>query len=244
MRIVALLIISLGLYAQILHVAASANVSGAISDIAKAFEKRHKGVKVEIALGSSGKLFAQIKSGAPYAIFLSANERYVDLLYKEGIIKSKPVIYAKGSLALFSSKGLDPKQGVGLLSSPAVKRIAIANPKMAPYGAAAKEALDSLHLYKRLRKKFIYANSIAQTLTYALQVADVAIVAKSSLLTTKMRHYREFEHWIELDASLYSPIKQAMGLIDANNSVASGFFAFMQSDEAKSILQRYGYALP
>ena len=244
MKIVALLLVALGLYAQSVHVAAAANVSGAIKSIASAFEKKHPAVKVHISIGSSGKLFAQIENGAPYDIFLSANIRYPETLYKKGLIKNRPIVYAKGALALFSTKSLELSKGLALLEDSSIKRIAIGNPKTAPYGEAAKEVLENSHLYKHIASKLIYATSISQTLLYALKGVDVAIVAKSSLFDDSMLKYKEHSAWVEIDATLYTPINQAMALMHPNRKAAANFFAYLGSNEAREILQHYGYLLP
>ena len=244
MKTFVLLMITLALQAQSLHVAAAANVSGAIKVITRAFEKKHPNVKVHVAIGSSGKLFAQIKNGAPYDLFLSANVRYPKALYNGGIIKTSPRIYAKGALALFSTKGLNLSKGLALLADKEIQRIAIGNPKTAPYGEAAKEALENAHLYQKIKSKLIYATSISQTLLYAMRGVDAAIVAKSSLLDNKMARIKEHTSWVELDKRLYKPINQAMALIHPDNSAAVEFYAFLGSKEVRTILQNYGYLLP
>lgn len=223
------------------NVAVASNVSYALDAIKSEFAKEYKGIKLHITLGSSGKLSAQIKYGAPYDVFLSANMSYPQKLFEEKKALNKPVVYAQGSLAFISTKYKKPS--FQLLKSSQVKRIAIANPKTAPYGKAAKEALQNVHLYKSLKKKFVYGESISQTLTYALRMADVGIVAKSSLYSPKIRFLQKNAN--DVDTKLYTPIKQGMVLLQKakTNKDAKIFYEFMLSDKVKKILKDFGYII-
>ena len=122
------------LFSSTINIAVAANVSYAIDDLKKEFNKQYPKTKVRVTLGSSGKLTAQIKNGAPYTLFMSANMNYPQYLYKEGIAITKPVIYAKGGLAILSNKKQDFTQGIKLVENKKIKKIAVANPKTAPYG--------------------------------------------------------------------------------------------------------------
>jgi len=127
-----LLLLSFTLHAQTITVAVAANVSYAIEDLKKAFNKTYPKTKVRIVLGSSGKLTAKIKNGAPYDMFLSANMKYPNFLFEHNIAITKPIVYAKGSLAFLSKKPRHFTKGLHILLDDDIKRIAVANPKTAP----------------------------------------------------------------------------------------------------------------
>lgn len=244
--ITALLIFSGYLYAGNINIAVAANVSYAIEDLTKEFKKHYPNTKVNVTLGSSGKLTAQIKNGAPYDIFMSANMKYPQALFKKGDAVTKPKVYAQGSLAILSNNQRSFKHGLGLLKSKLVKRVAIANPKTAPYGKAAFEALENLGILDEVKHKFIYGESISQTVSYTMMAADVGIIAKSSLYSKKMRRFKQNVHFKEVDSKLYTPINQGVVLLknaqDDKESVA--FYQFILSDEAKTIFKRFGYLVP
>jgi len=231
------------LYAKEITIAVAANVSYAIVPLIKAFHHTYPSIKVQTVLGSSGKLTAQISHGAPYDLFLSANMKYPKDLYRIGLAKTKPVIYAQGALALLSTKHYDLSKGLSLLLDKSISKIAIANPKTAPYGVAAVEALENATLYEALKFKFVYGESISQTLTYATRVADIGIVAKSSLFSPQLREYKKDEYWIDIPTSLYTPIAQGMILLNTR-SESKSFYDFLFSSKAKEIFRSYGYTLP
>ncbi len=234
------------LFPEDIRIAVSANVSYAIKPLIKAFNISHPEVKVDVILGSSGKLTAQIVHGAPFDLLLSADMKFPKSLYEANLTVESPVIYAQGALAILSAKERNYCAQMYVLKSPDIKRIAIANPKTAPYGAAAIEALKNAKLYKKLEKKFVYGESISQTLIYATGAADIGIVAKSALYSPKMSHFKEAIHWSEVDEQLYTPIKQGMVILkNAKEKQGVGsFYDFMLSKEAKKILVSYGYSVP
>lgn len=231
------------LYASKIRIAVAANVSYAIKDLVQAFEKHHPQTQVEVIVGSSGKLYAQIVHGAPYDLFMSADMRYPENLYAQKIATTKPVIYAEGTLAMLSVKARNYCAEIFVLKDPSIKKIAIANPKTAPYGVAAKEALENVKLYQKLQNKFVYGESISQTVTYAVTAADIGLVATSSLYAPQMKKYKEAIHWSEVDTSLYTPIEQGMVVLKGAEEDAGVkvFYDFMLSAKAKEILKHFGY---
>ena len=224
-------------------IAVAANVSYAIEALKKEFNVAHPEIKVEVVLGSSGKLTAQIKHGAPYDLFMSANMKYPDALYAEKMAVTKPVVYAQGALAMLSVNEQNYCAELYVLTLPEIKKIAIANPKTAPYGVAAKEALENAKLYKRLEKKFVFGESISQTVTYATTAADIGIIAKSSLYSPQMAHFKEAIHWSDVDEALYTPIDQGMVILKEGegNPEVKAFYDFILSDKAKFVLKKFGY---
>ena len=234
------------IWAESLQIAVAANVTYAMDDLKKAFETEHPGTRVEVTVGSSGKLTAQIMHGAPYEVFLSANMKYPEALYEKGLAVTKPKVYAEGLLALMSTKPQEFSKGLSLLTSEKIKKIAMANPKTAPYGIAAQQVLEESGLYAKVRHKLIFGESVGQTLSFTMTAADVGFVAMSSLYSPKLAHLKEGTHWMKVDASLYRPIRQGIILLKKgeDNPLAKVFYDFMLGSKAREILTRYGYHLP
>jgi len=231
---------SLSLNAGIINIAVAANVSYAIEDLKKEFNKSYPDTKVRVTLGSSGKLTAQIKRGAPYQLFMSANMMFPQALYDEGFTQTKPLVYAQGTLSILSSKKRDFALGIDIVLDENIKKIAIANPKTAPYGKATVEALKNAKLYKKVIKKFVYAESISQTVSYSVVATDLGFIASSSLYSNKMKRFKKGINWIEVDPKLYAPINQGVVILKENVEVRA-FYQFLQSPSAKIILKKFGY---
>ncbi len=240
MKYIFILVLAFSLYAKDINIALSANVGFAIDDLLKQFKKENPNIKVKYTLGGSGKLTAQIKRGAPYDIFMAANMKYPNTLYLDKDAKTKPVIYAKGSLTLFSINKRDFSKGIEILKDKSITKIAMANPKTAPYGVAAKEALENANIYQDVKSKLVYGESISQTVAYSKTAADIGIIAKSALYSDKMKAYKEGENWKEVDQKLYTPISQGMVILK-NSQEAKKFYDFILSPKAKSIFRNYGY---
>ncbi len=237
-KFVLLLLVSSFLYADEIKIAIASNVSYAIKPLIHEFNK-HNNTKIKIILGSSGKLTAQIKYGAPYDLFLSANMKYPNALYQDKIALKKPRVYAKGKLSLFSIK---EKYLSNISSINSATSIALANPKTAPYGKAALEAITNAQLLKQNKKKFVYAENISQTLQYAFVAADIAFVAKSSLYAPKMKRFKKNINYVDIGENLYKPILQGIALLNEKKSTLD-FYNFILSNDAKKILKQYGYGI-
>ena len=179
------------IFAGEITVAAAANVSYAIDELVKEFNKTNPDTKVQVTLGSSGKFVTQIENGAPFDIFMSADMKFPQSLYEKKLAKNVPVIYAQGSLAMLSSKKLDFSKGINVIKDSSISKIAVANPKTAPYGAAAIEAIKNAKIGNGVESKFVFAESISQAVTYAITAADVGFIAKSSLYEDNMTKYKE-----------------------------------------------------
>ena len=244
--LVVFILLSNLLLAEKVTVALAANVSYAIDDLKKEFNKLYPDIKVEIILGGTGSLTAKIRHKAPYDILMGANMMYPENLYKDGFAVTRPIVYAQGSLAFFSVKKQDFSKGIDLVKEPTVKRIAIANPKTAPYGKAAFEALENAKLLDEVKSKFVYGESISQTVTYATKVADLGFIAKSALFSPKMKQFKKDINWYEVDPKLYRPIDQGIVILkhgEKSKAVAS-FYAFIFSKRAKDIFEQFGYLVP
>ena len=245
-KILLTLILSVtSLLAGEINIAVAANVSYAMDELKAEFAKISPQTKVQVTLGSSGKLVAQIKSGAPYGVFMSANMKFPEALYSEGLTSAKPVVYAQGSLAYLSAQKQDFSKGINLLISKNINKIAIANPTTAPYGKAAVEAMQKAKIYDEVKGKFVYAESISQVVTYATTAADIGFVAKSSLYSPKMSQFKEGVNYMEVDPKLYTPIKQGIVLMKnvETNKEYKAFYDFILSEKAKTIFRKYGYII-
>ncbi len=240
-----LFFILIPLNAEGIRIAVATNVSYAIKPLVKAFNETHPKSKVQVILGSSGKLTAQIKHGAPFMLFMSADMKYPQALYDAQFASTKPLVYAQGALAILSLKERNYCAQIHVLEDSDIRTIAIANPKTAPYGAAAKEALENANLYEKVKKKLVFGESVSQTVTYASTAADIGIVAKSALFSPMMTKFKEAIHWTDVDESLYTAIDQGMVILKEGkgNAEVKAFYEFMLSDEAKKILQHYGYKI-
>lgn len=229
------------LQASSIKVAVSANVSYAIDELRQEFLSSHPDTKIDTIVASTGKLTTQIIHGAPYDMLLGANVAYPQKLYDMHIAITKPVVYAKGALIYLTRKDYDLSNPLALLQSKDIHKIAIANPKTAPYGIASVEALKNAKVFTQLKSKFIYGESISQTLTYTLRATDIGIVAKSSIYSPKL-HIKDM-NYKDVDTSLYTPINQAMVLLKhaKDSKEAREFYEFLQTPKAKEIFQKYGY---
>ena len=244
MKILLFFIITTFSFAGTIRVAVAANVSYAIDTLIKDFNTQNSDIKVEVNIGSSGKLTAQIMQNAPYDIFMSADMGYPEALYTKGLSVGEPKVYAYGSLALFSKRNdVNVSKGLSIILDNNIKRVAVANPKTAPYGVATQEALKNAKLYDKTKSKFIYGQSIGQTLTYTLTAANIGIVAKSTLMSDKLSQYKKGKNWIDVPLNLYTPTKQGIVLIKRakDNANAKAFYTYLLSDRAKEIFKKFGY---
>ncbi|WP_419770991.1 MAG: molybdate ABC transporter substrate-binding protein [Candidatus Marinarcus sp.] len=244
--VLAILVLSLSVFAGQINIAVAANVSYAIDDLIKEFNKTNPDTQVLVTLGSTGKLTAQIKNGAPYNILMGANMKYPQALFDEQIAITKPVIYAQGSLAILSNSKKYFEKGIALTDEASIKKIAIANPKTAPYGKAAVEAMKNGGVLAKVENKFVYAESISQTVTYALTAADLGFIAKSSLYSPKMAMYKKGINWVDVDSKLYTPINQGIVIIKnaQDNQEVRAFYDFILGEKAKAIFTDFGYLVP
>ncbi|RYF68358.1 MAG: molybdate ABC transporter substrate-binding protein, partial [Cytophagaceae bacterium] len=187
-----LLLWSSCLQAQSLRVAVAANAQFVMESLGAAFQKQ-SGIKVESIVNSSGKLTTQIQQGAPYDLFLSADMEYPRTLYNQKLTTAAPVIYAYGSLVLWTLGTLPLSADLKVLRNPAVRHIAIANPETAPYGEAALSLLKYRKLLAPVQSRIVYGESISQVNQYVLSgAAEVGITAKSVVLDPSLK---QRGHW-------------------------------------------------
>ncbi len=245
-RLFVLVLMLWRLDAATIRVALAANVSYAMPELIHAFHRHHPAVRIQTTVGGSGKLATQIEHGAPYDLFLSANLAYPQKLYAQGSALHAPRVYAQGALAYLSNTPRDFSRGMALLRDPSIKKIAVANPRTAPYGQAAFQAMKTSGVLEAVRAKFVFGESIAQTVTYAVRAADIGIVAQSALYAPQMARYRHGRNWQEVSARLYHPIDQGMVMLRraAKRPAARLFYDFLLAPESRAILKRFGYRVP
>lgn len=236
-------VLSASLLAGEISVAVAANLSDVIEVFKAEFSKTNPQTKVNTILGASGKFATQIKMGAPFDIFLSADMKFPESLYNEKLTVSKPVVYASGALAMMSIHGFDVNKGMDLLLNEKIHKISLANPKTAPYGTATVEAFKNARVYEKIESKLVYGESISQAVQFAVTAADVGFVNKSAFYAESMKKYKEGKDWVDVDASLYTPIAQGIVLLKKAeaNAEAKAFYDFILSAKAKQIFKAYGY---
>lgn len=240
--IFALLFFAAAAFAQTLKVAVAANLQGVIKVLGKDFKDK-TGIGIEPIVGSSGNLSTQIKNGAPYDVFLSADMSFPENLYKEGFSTKAPEVYAFGSLVICSTSDIGFENWERMLLSARIKKIAIANPAIAPYGKAAEEALKQKGVWNDVQSKMVQGESIAQVNTYiTTSVVDVGFTTQALI---KDSEGKTKLYWKLIDPKSYTPIKQGMVIIKATKAApdAEKFYQYMLSAAAKGILKDYGYSL-
>lgn len=238
----ALILLESGLFAQGLKVAVAANLQGVIKVLGKDFKDK-TGIAIEPIVGSSGNLATQIKNGAPFDVFLSADMAFPEGLYKEGLSTKAPEVYAYGSLVICSTQDIGFENWERELMSARVKKIAVANPAIAPYGKAAEEAMQNKGIFEEVKYKLVQGESIAQVNTYITTgVADAGFTTQALI---KDSEGKTKLYWKLIDPKSYTPIKQGMVIIKATKNAANAekFYRYMSSNEAKKILKEYGYGI-
>jgi molybdate transport system substrate-binding protein len=228
-------------------VAASANLRLVFEELAGSFERGNPGVKVVPTFGASGTLFAQIQQGAPFDLFLGADRGFAVRIHEAGLARGEPFHYASGRLVLWvaTPAGVDPNVlGVSAVVNPAIKKIAIGNPAIAPYGAAAEQALRSAGFLDAVKGKLVLGESILQVIQFA-QSGNVqaAFVPWSAVIVPPLAAQGRY---VPVPAGTYSSIDQ-FGVVLArarDPKLAEEFAAFVRGPAGRTILERHLYALP
>lgn len=223
------------------NAAVAANFSAPMKIIAQEFE-RDTGHQVLLSLGSTGQLYTQIRNGAPFAVLLAADDETPQKLEAEGLaVPSTRFTYAQGKLVLWSANpALVDAQGEVLRRAP-FEKIAIANPKLAPYGAAAMETLANLGLRERLLPKVVEGSNITQTFQFvASENAALGFVALSQVFENGK--IKSGSAWV-VPAKLHAPLKQDAVLLNPgkNNPAAAALLSYLQGDKAKAVMRSFGY---
>lgn len=228
-------------------IAAAASVQPALTAIAQTFE-REQGTRLSLVFGASGTLTRQIRDGAPFDLFLAADEDFPAQLVKDGLALGPPVVYAVGRLALFAPTGSpltpDPElRGLAaLLQRGAVTRFAIANPAVAPYGKAAEAVLRKRALLDAIRPRLVLGESVAQAAQFAATGNAVGgLIAYSQVLTPEFSG--RGTHAVIPDGD-YPPLRQAMVQVKGASPAAAAFFAYLRQPAARALLRQHGFAVP
>jgi molybdate transport system substrate-binding protein len=224
-----------------LAIAAASDLQFALADAAGQFQQAHPQIKVQVSYGSSGTFYAQIRNGAPFDLFLSADVQYPRDLAKDGFARADSIfVYAVGRLAVWvpAASPLDPATA---LRDPGVRHVAIANPAHAPYGAAAEAALRHMGLYDALAPRLVLGENISQAMQFVQSgAADVGLVALSLAVAPAVRG--QGRYWeVPLDA--YPKMEQG-GAILKDSAAAREFRAWLTGPEGRRLLKQYGFSMP
>jgi molybdate transport system substrate-binding protein len=226
---------------NVLVVSAAADLTPAFQEIGREFE-RQDGTKVIFNFGSTGQLAQQIEQGAPVDLFAAANVSFIEGLEKKGlVIPDTKALYAQGRITLWTREDSPNKlERVEDLARPEFKKVAIANPEHAPYGVAAREALQTAGVWEVVAQKLVYGENVSQTLQYAESGnVDAAVVALS--LSTQSRG-----RWVLVPAGMHKPLHQALAVVRGtkHEQEARRFAAFVNSAQGRGVMRRYGFVLP
>ena len=234
--------------AEEVTVAVAANFTAPMQKIAQAFEQ-DTGHKAKLVFGSTGKFYAQIKNGAPFAVLLSADVETPARLEQEGaVVAGTRFTYAVGRLALWSKNpALVDNKGQVLLSKNtdknSFKKLAIADPKLAPYGTAAIEVIERMGVIAKVRPKLVQGDSIGQAFQFVMtENAELGFVAYSQISTDG--RITQGSAWV-VPQNLYTPLRQDAALLSLgkDNAAALALIKYMRTDRAKTIIRTYGYTL-
>ncbi len=231
-------------HAEKITIAAAADLKFAMDEILTSFKQRHPGHELEVIYGSSGKFHTQIQQGAPYDLFFSADIAFPRELVKKGMAASEVKPYAFGRIVLWSNSLNATKMTLESLTDPKITRIAIANPKHAPYGKRAEEALRTAGLWDRLQPKLVFGENIAHTAQYVQTgSAQVGIIALSLALNSELA--KKGGYYL-IPEKLHNPLEQGYVITKrgADKPLAKQFADYMASKAARSVMTRYGFVLP
>jgi len=228
-------------------IAAASDLSAAIKDVVAVFEKS-SGHTVKLTLGSSGNFYAQIRNGAPFDVFLSADLTYVREIEKAGLAEAATsYTYATGHLVLWVPKNSAipiETQGIKALLDPRVRRIAIANPEVAPYGRAAVEAMKKSGVYEAARPKLVLGENAAQSAQFAQSgAADIGVIPLSLALMDSMKAQGKYR---DIPADSYPRLEQAAVILKqatkaGHQNAARAFMELLRSEQGRAVLRRYGF---
>lgn len=227
-----------GFAAEKVHLAVATNFLGSAQQLKSAFEKKHD-TQLVLSAASTGKLFAQIVNGAPFDVFMSADQARPRLLEEQGVIGAlKRQDYAIGELVIWHPGLATSEFSLQMLRQPQITRIAIANPKTAPYGLAAQQFLQSKQLLEDVKAKLVRGENVGQAIQFVRSGnAQIGLVARSMLVAMGDDDYTPIEQ------KYYEPIIQQLAILSDRQEVKE-FIAFLSSEAGQSIIERSGYRLP
>jgi len=238
------LVLSMSAYAEKINIAAAADLKFAMDEIVAKFREANAKDDVDVIYGSSGKFYTQIQQGAPYDLYFSADIAFPRELAKSGFSFSEVMPYAFGRIVLWSATMEANKMSLDSLTSSKISHIAIANPKHAPYGKRAQEALRASRLWERVEPKLVYGENIAHTAQFVQTGnAQVGIIALSLALNPALAN--KGGYWLIPD-TLHAPLEQAFIITKRaqGNDLAKKFADYMRSSATRTIMTKYGFVLP
>jgi len=235
-----------GAPAPTLSMAVAANMAVCVESLNAEFVMLHPGVEMKVSTGASGNFFAQIKNGAPFEVFISADMDYPRKLIDAGLAERDSLtLYALGRLALWTNTpGINPGRGRTVFKAESTTKIAIANPDTAPYGRAAMEAMEKLNVLEAAKPKLVIGENVAQAVQFVQSGnAEIGLVPYSLLVVPPLKGVGIY---VLLPGASYAPIEQGAVVTQkgAANPLAKAYIEFLKSDAAKAILEENGYALP
>lgn len=241
-----LLVLSLVLPAgaDSITVAAASDLKFAMDEIAALFKQTHPTDEVELVYGSSGKFHTQIQQGAPYDLYFSADIAYPRALAEKGLAASAVIPYGVGRIALWSATLDASKMTLESLADPAIRRIAIANPRHAPYGQRAEEALRAAGMWEGVEDRLVYGESIAHAAQFVQTGnAQVGVLALSLVLNPELASKGGY---FLIPEELHRPLEQGFIITQRakDNALAKKFADAMRASESRAIMTKYGFALP
>lgn len=231
---------------QTLLVAAASDLSHSMDALAAAFAKEVPGARLKVSLGSSGNFFAQIKHGAPFDVFMAADMHYPAQLAREGAAEAATLTpYAIGRVAIWSlDKNIDLSQGMRVFTNPAVTRVAIANPELAPYGSAARAALQQHGYWDAVKNKLVIGENVAQTAQFVQTGnAQLGIVSYATVRAPQLQGLGS--HYLIPDTGVPPILQGAIVTRHGRaNALSARFLKFLSSPAARQILIKAGFTLP
>ncbi|MEI7816934.1 MAG: molybdate ABC transporter substrate-binding protein [Desulfuromonadales bacterium] len=238
------ILIATNVHAEKITVAAAADLKFAMDEIVTGFNKSHPGDEVQVVYGSSGKFHTQIQQGAPYDLFFSADISYPLELAKQGLAASDVKPYAVGRIVIWSNSLDASIMTMKSLTDPKITRIAIANPKHAPYGKRAEEALKASGMLDKVQSKLVFGENIAHT-TQFVQTgnAQVGIIALSLAVNPELA--RKGGYYL-IPENLHKPLEQGYVVtrLGGNKPLAKLFAVYIASKQSRGVMAKYGFVLP
>lgn len=238
------LVLPLFAHAEKVTIAAAADLKFAMDEIVSTFQYQHPADQIEVIYGSSGKFHTQIQQGAPYDLYFSADIAFPRKLAKAGFASSEVKPYAFGRIVLWSASIDASKMTLESLLDPKIARIAIANPKHAPYGKRAEEALRSSGIWEKIEPKLVYGENIAHTAQFVQTGnAQAGIIALSLAVNPELAS--QGAYWLIPD-TLHEPLEQGFIITKRaeENQIAKQFADYMTSKSARAVMTKYGFVLP
>jgi molybdate transport system substrate-binding protein len=228
-------------------VAAASDLKFALEEIAAEFQKE-RGLAVRLSFGSSGTFATQIRNGAPFALYLSADEQYIRALHADGYTRDAGALYAIGRLVLLAPPGSElavdgELKGLAMaLRAGKIRRFAIANPEHAPYGQRAAEALRHAGLWSAIEPRLVLGENVSQAAQFAVSgSAQGGIVALSLAVAPQMK---DLASYALIPADWHAPLRQRMVLLKGADATAEAFYQYLQQPAARRVMRTFGFTLP